>query len=414
MTMGKRPKISIVMPCRDEERHVGRAIESLLEGAGDDSELIVVDGGSRDKTREIIKEFIAQSASPQQKRANDKAKSSKKERMRDASTGAGGGSRVRMLDNPKGRVSDGLNIGIRAAQGAYIVRADAHCIYPPNYARRCVELLEKMGAANAGGVQVPTAEPSGGESGRGPVVQEGVAVALRHPLGAGDARWRLGRRSGFVDTVYLGAFRRDLFDAVGLYDTRAVTNQDAELNLRILSDGKKVYLDHTLEVKYYPRKSLRKLAFQYFRYGKGRAYTALKHRKLTSWRQAAPPLLFLGLAVSVIAAFWNPLFLLAPAAYGISLAAVAVFSRLPNGGDHREKEKTNAASHHDLEESPAAGNRPVGLRLRLLVAASWAVMHICWAAGFWEGVLWGKRPAKNVEGASIGHENRKQAVKKNP
>jgi len=430
----RQPMISIVMPCLNEERCIVRAISSLLEDAGDGVELLVIDGGSTDRTRDIVRAI------------------------------SGSGAPVRLLDNPKGRVSAAMNIGIHEARGEYIVRADAHGVYPPGYARRCVELLEETGAANAGGMQVPVAEISnlavnkivpcidpgvqdkagtgheatGGKAKRAQEpagvkkstendnVSKAVSLAMRHPLGVGDARWRLGRRSGFVDTVYLGAFRRSLFDEIGFYDEAADANQDAELNMRILAAGKTIYLDHTLEVLYFPRESLCRLARQYFRYGRGRARTALKHRRLTSWRQAAAPVLFIGLGGSMIAALWKPVFFAIPATYAAGLVAVALFSRFPdptrksnlvlksgdgNGvglsdesgvrneiggakdgsGESATREEPNSKNDGEsnrtghlgmTEDKSASAGGSIGLRTRLLVAAAWAVMHMCWGAGF--------------------------------
>ena len=329
-----RPAISIVMPCFNEERRIGRAISSLLEREPDNLEILVVDGGSRDGTREVVRRF------------------------------GDCGAPIRLIENPRRRVSAAMNIGIREARGEWIVRADAHCAYPPGYVRRCVELLKATGAANAGGIQVPIVEKRSVAGGR---IQAAVAAAMRHPLGVGDARWRLGRRSGFVDTVYLGTFRRSLFDEIGYYDEDADANQDAELNMRILAAGKKIYLDHTLEVIYYPRESFGGLARQYFRYGRGRARTALKHRRLTSWRQAAAPVLLIGLGGSLIAAIWMPVFLLAPTAYAATLAGVAIVSRLPGPVDRGRD---------------AVAGDSMGMGARLLVAAAWAVMHMSWGAGF--------------------------------
>ncbi|MFW5740278.1 MAG: glycosyltransferase family 2 protein, partial [Myxococcota bacterium] len=93
---------------------------------------------------------------------------------------------------------------------------------------------------------------------------------------------------GFVDTVFLGAFRRKVFETVGMYDGGAITNEDAELNQRILDAGGKIYLSRDIVAHYYPRASFRALARQYFRYGQGRARTLIKHRSFPTPRPAIP------------------------------------------------------------------------------------------------------------------------------
>lgn len=379
------PRISIVIPCLNEEKHIVRVLESLLDGAGDDVEVLVADGGSRDRTREIVEEFAeGERFAPEATRFRP---------------------RIRLLDNPERVQSAGMNIGIRAARGAYVVRADAHGVYPRGYVRRCVELLETTGAANAGGVQVPVPEKDGG------IVQAAIALAMRHPLGAGDARWRRGRWSGPADTVYLGTYRRSIFDDVGLYDVAATPNEDAELNMRIRAAGFEIHLDHTLKVLYYPRRSLRGLARQYFRYGRARVRTALKHHRLTSWRQAAAPVLAAGLTVAVVAGFRIPALWLVPAAYVTAILAAAATARIPApDADDRGKPETSGSlapeecaegrpiplpkdcpgtgeARAGERDAAPAGRRFTGPRLRLVAAAAWVVMHMCWGAGFLAGLF---------------------------
>ncbi len=360
------PKVSIIMPCLNEERFIGRAIESLvgIEIASPqerlamtntvsdrgqapkknaarshflDWELIVVDGGSTDRTREIVRSY---------------AEGEKADEL-------GIRGRVRLLENPKKVQSYGMNMGIREAHGEIICRADAHCIYPPEYVRRCVELLEMTKAANAGGTRIPR------PAGPGKVITA-IALAVRHPMGVGDAKFQLGNYTGEAEGAYYGTFWKKLFDEIGFYDPAASPNEDGELNLRIRKAGKMIYLDSSIEVVYFPRESLSALARQYFSYGKGRCYTSIKHRKMTSWRQAAPVALVAGLAAALVLSIWMPAFLLAPGAYIASVLGCALFWSV-------RKDETGPK-----------------LSVRLLMAAAWMIMHTCWGLGFWKYLIFRK------------------------
>ena len=255
--MGGLPVVTIAMPCLDEARYIGPCLRSVL---GQDYpphllEVIVADGGSRDGTRETVAHIAAENP------------------------------RVLLVDNP-GRVqAAGMNEAIRRASGDVIVRMDVHCAYARDYVRKCVEVLERTGADNVGGAQRARAETG---------FQQALCAALESPLGVGGASYRSALKEGLVDTVFLGAFRRRVFEEVGLYDPGAVTNEDAELNQRILAAGGRVYLSREIVVHYYPRDSFRALARQYFRYGRGRARTLLKHRTLPSIRPVIPAAMVAG------------------------------------------------------------------------------------------------------------------------
>jgi succinoglycan biosynthesis protein ExoA len=239
------------MPCLDEERYIEACLRSILaqDYPADRLEVVIADGGSRDRTREIVGRI------------------------------AGAEPRVKLVDNPARIQAAGMNQVIRRAQGDVVVRMDVHCEYAPDYVRRCVEALEQSGADNAGGAQRARAESP---------FQRALCAALDSPLGIGGARYRSAEAEGFVDTVFLGAFRRSVFERVGLYDPGAITNEDAELNQRIIQAGGKVFLSRKVVVHYAPRDSMWRLAVQYFRYGRGRARTILKLRRLLSIRPVLP------------------------------------------------------------------------------------------------------------------------------
>lgn len=156
---------------------------------------------------------------------------------------------------------------------------DVHCEYSSDYVRASVRVLQRTGADNVGGAQRARANTS---------FQQALCRALSSPLGVGGAKYRSVDDEGYVDTVFLGAFRRSVFETVGMYDPRAITNEDADLNQRILAAGGAVYLSREIVVHYFPRASLAAVARQYFRYGKGRARTLLKHGRFVSPRPAIP------------------------------------------------------------------------------------------------------------------------------
>jgi glycosyltransferase involved in cell wall biosynthesis len=249
--MDERPQVTIGIPCLNEEHFIERCVRDALsqDYPADRIEVILADGGSTDRTRTILTALAAEDP------------------------------RVLWLDNPGRIQACGMNEIIRVARGDLIVRFDAHCEYAHDYVRRCVEVTRRTGADNVGGAQRAKAQTS---------FQRSLCAALESVLAVGGAAYRSPNREGYVDTLFCGAFRRRVFEQVGLYDPRAITNEDAELNQRILAAGGKIYLSREIVAHYYPRKSYQELARQYFRYGQGRARTLLKHRKLVTVRPLIP------------------------------------------------------------------------------------------------------------------------------
>jgi succinoglycan biosynthesis protein ExoA len=411
----KKPLITIVMPCLNEEAYIGRAVRSLLDSwAIRNCELLVVDGGSTDGTKKVVEDLISKppetleswipgggvgagtgatgqghgvsgagpgdvaagfSLRAPQGRPEDEVIWLMQSRDRWVHEVPGewnpvtSGKRravIRLLDNPDRTTATGMNMGIAQAAGKIIVRADAHCVFPPAYVKLCVELLADMGAANAGGVMVPRGE--------GGATQAAIALAMRHPLGTGDAAFRRTSFKGEAEGVIFGTFRKALFEEIGGYDVKAPANEDSELNVRIICAGKKIYLDSDIKITYFPRKTLRELGKQYFRYGRGRARTTLRHRMLTGWRQVAAPGLVLVTAYAVVrAVLGGPMHLLVPAAYALGIVGAALLTLKPMGDDG-----VNAG---------ASGANGLSFKTRLTVAAAWAVMHLCWGVGFLFGLV---------------------------
>ncbi len=245
--------VTVAVPAFEEEQQIAACLEAISRQTYRDIvEILVVDGMSTDRTREIASSF----------------------------------DKVKVLDNPKRKRPSALNIAIAEAAGDIIVRVDARTEIAPDYIERCVEALRTSGAAIVGGPMRFTAE--------GPM-QRGIAAAMRSRLGAGPAQFR--REEGaarFVDTVYLGAYRVDWIRAAGGYDENFGGNEDAELNHRAQAAGG-VLLDPAIRSTYAVREGLRALARQYRRYGRARAGTMLKHSGSIAPRQLAVPALVIGL-----------------------------------------------------------------------------------------------------------------------
>ena len=281
------PRVTIAMPAYNEEPYIASCVASVQaqDYPRDRIEILVADGGSTDRTREILARLTASDP------------------------------RIHVIDNPDQIQAAGLGRIVHQATGDVIVRMDVHCEYAPDYVRQCVAALDRTGADNVGGSQRAKATTS---------FQRALCAALTSPLGTGGVKYRDEHAEGFVDTVFLGAFRRRVFETVGIWDPRAITNEDSELNQRILEAGGQIYLSRDIVVHYHPRDSWGALALQYFRYGKGRARTLLKLGKYPTLRPLGPFLLVSSLAATLVVPPLWPIAPIAFAGYALATGAEAV------------------------------------------------------------------------------------------
>lgn len=245
------PKVSIVMPCRNEAGHIEDCLHSVLalEQPAGGMEVIIADGMSDDGTGEILAQIA----------------------LRD--------SHIRIIENHGKIVSTGLNAAIRAARGEIIIRMDAHTEYASDYIRQCIQVLRETGADNVGGAARTRAHT---------YLQKAIAVAYHSPFSVGGARFHDELYEGYLDTIPYGCWRKETLLRLGLFDEELVRNQDDELNLRLIRSGGKIWQSPDIKSWYYPRSSLLALFKQYMQYGYWKVRVIQKHRLPASIRHLVP------------------------------------------------------------------------------------------------------------------------------
>ena len=245
------PAVTVILPILNEEADLQNCISAILQQdyAGE-IEIILALGPSKDNTNQIARDLAAA----------DK--------------------RIKLVNNPTGQTAKGLNLAIAQSSFEIICRIDGHSEISNSYLKTAVSIMQEKGAVNVGGLMY-----ADGQSG----LQRTIAQAMRSKLGVGASKFHTGGKAGPSDTVYLGTFKKSAILAAGGFDERYIRAQDWELNHRMRAQGGLIWFDPRLVVTYRPRKSLTKLAKQYFQYGRWRRVISRQHPKTTNFRYLAPP-----------------------------------------------------------------------------------------------------------------------------
>lgn len=324
--MSECPSVTVIMPIRNEASFIERSLGAVLaqDYPGDRLEVLVADGMSTDGTRAAVERAAAMRPDV----------------------------RVVVVDNPGRIVPTGFNRALVRARGEIIVRVDGHTIIEPNYVRECVDALRRTGADNVGGRMDPVSE---GVFGRA------TALVTQSRFGVGGARFHYSDREEWVDTVYMGAWPRAVFQRIGLFDEEQVRNQDDEFNYRLREHGGKILLTPRIQSRYYNRSTLRSLWRQYFQYGYWKVRVMQKHAGQMRPRQFAPPLFVASLGIAL---------LLAPisATWGQVLGVIVA----------------SYASANLLASLIVGFGQP--LREALLLPVAFATLHVSYGLGFLVGL----------------------------
>jgi glycosyltransferase involved in cell wall biosynthesis len=284
MTKAALPFVTIVVPCRNEEKYIARCLESILENdyPKDRMEILVLDGMSEDRTREIVASY--------------------RQRY----------PMVRLVDNPKKHIPVAMNIGIREARGERILKMDAHSTYQPEYISKCVRYQDEYDAENAGGVwkMVPGADTT---------MAKAIVLGLGHRFGSGNANVKVGvEKPTWSDTTAFGCFRRDLFERIGMYDEHLLSSSDLDLNQRIQAAGGGILVVPDVVINYLADANLRALHRHVFADGVWVSYVMKFGKKAWSWRHWVPAIFVVSLVSAFVLGAVNRAFLW----LGLGVAAV--------------------------------------------------------------------------------------------
>ena len=319
------PAVSVIIPVLNEERFLKQSVQAILnQNYSGQFEIILALGPSKDQTN-----FIAQELAKDQ--------------------------RIKLVENPSGRTASALNNAIKNSNFDIIVRLDGHAIVDSSYIKNAVKTLLESGADNVGGLM--KAEGTN-------AFEKSVAAAMTSKFGVGNAPFHVGGKSGEVDTVYLGTFRKSALERVGYFDESFIRAQDWEMNYRIRKTGGKIWFNPELVVSYRPRKNILQLAKQYFEYGRWRKQVTKTYPETVSMRYLAPPVTVSGLIAGFVMVLfskildinWLQIGWLAPLVYltVILLAFLSIGSK-------------------------------IGLLSRLYLLLVLPTMHLSWGVGFLKG-----------------------------
>lgn len=268
-------KVTVITPCFNEEKYIGRCLHSIVvqDYAKDKVEVLVIDGGSVDRTKQIVKEYTQKYPF------------------------------IKLLDNPKRIQTFATNTGLKIAKGNAIIRMDAHTVYLSDYISKLVYWLNRSQADCVGGLWAI-------RPGANSLIAMAIVFSLTHPFGVGNAYYRIGlREPKFVDTVPYGCYKKEVFDKIGLFNENLNRTDDIEFNLRLRRAEGKILLVPEIKSYYYARPDLLALAKQNFGNGFWILYS-LKFAKLPfSLRHLVPFIFVSSLFTTFLLSFFYKFFI---------------------------------------------------------------------------------------------------------
>ncbi len=255
------PKVSIINPCRNEEKYIAQNIDAILtQDYQGEIEVLIVDGMSTDNTRAIVSNYSQKN--------------------------------VRLVDNEARFTPNALNLGVDKSEGDIFIILGGHDFLNSDFVRKNVDVLLNDSSVGCSGGQILNIfENKAGEL---------ISKAMSSSFGVGNATFRVGGASGYVDTVAFGAYWKKIHYEIDGFDEDLVRNQDDEYNFKLTKAGYKIYFDPEIVSNYYVRGAITKLYRQYYQYGYWKVYVNKKHQTITTVRQLVPLFFVLGLILGTV------------------------------------------------------------------------------------------------------------------
>ena len=258
------PLLSIIIPCRNEDKYIGDCLDSIISNLypKDRLEVFVVDGMSEDRTQELVESY------------------------------SGRYPFIKLLLNTQKNTPAAMNLGIKEASGDYRLILSSHSKLENDFLKNNVEYLSKDMADCVGGILITL--PANNS-----LMAKSIALALSHRFGIGNAYFRIGTKTPrYVDTVPFGCYKKEVFEKIGLFDEELIRNQDDEFNFRLIKNGGKILLVPSIISHYYARDSLLKLWRMFYQYGYFKPLVAKKVGSILTLRQLIPAVFISSLFVS--------------------------------------------------------------------------------------------------------------------
>ena len=262
--------VSVIIPMLNEEKYIENCINSLINQTFPKCQMewLLIDGDSNDNTVAICRKYEKDNP-------------------------------IRILRNPDKKTTYALNLGIKESIGKYIVRMDAHALYDNHYIEKCVYYLENTDADNVGGIAITEAKGFVGTA---------IAKMLSSTFGVGGSAFRVSNESGYVDTVPFGAFRREVFERIGLFNNDLPRSEDNDINARIRESGGKIWLSNEIRFTYYCRDNVRDILSMGLKNGNALFHTLRVNKEAMSLRHFVPFLFFLSILILPVLSLLCPVF----------------------------------------------------------------------------------------------------------
>ncbi|HIE24152.1 MAG TPA: glycosyltransferase [Candidatus Korarchaeota archaeon] len=223
-------RVSLICTVKNEERTIAKLIRSIAAQSRMPDEIVIVDGGSRDATVQIILQY--------------------RERLP-----------IKLLRVPGTNIAQGRNIAIRQANGEIIVSTDAGCVLDKKWLENLVKPIEQGNADVVGGWYIPDSKNW---------IEECIAI-FSYPL----LDEVLKRPEEFLPSGRSIAFRKEVWEKVGGYPEKLETAEDTLFDIRIKKAGFKFKFEPKALVYWRPRSSIFSFFKQQFKYSKGNAQAGL-------------------------------------------------------------------------------------------------------------------------------------------